>query len=68
MGVEVWHMQQPYSNIHIDGLMNPASNDVILLHASQVPYDIVDMLKKKDSKYSKSLRELKSAKLSAAIS
>ncbi len=23
MGVEVYHMQQPYSNIHIDGLMNP---------------------------------------------
>ena len=50
MGVEVWHMKQTYSNIHIDGLMNPASNDVILLHASQVPYDIVDMLKKKGFK------------------
>lgn len=50
MGVEVWHMQQPYSNIHIDGLMSPASNDVILIHAPQVPYDIVDMLKKKGYK------------------
>ena len=39
MGVEVWHMQQPYSNIHIDGLMSPASNDTILIHAPQVPYD-----------------------------
>lgn len=47
MGVTVYHMQQPYSNIHIDGLLNPASNDVMLMHASQVPYDIVDMLKKK---------------------
>lgn len=47
MGVDVWHMQQPYSNIHIDGLMNPASEDKILVHASQVPYDILDMLKKK---------------------
>ena len=50
MGVEVWHMQQPYSNIHIDGLMCPASNDTILIHAPQVPYDIVDMLKKKGYK------------------
>lgn len=47
MGVEVHHMQQPYSNIHIDGLMNPLSYDQILIHASQVPYDIVDMLKRK---------------------
>ena len=50
MGVNVYHMQQPYSNIHIDGLLNPASNDVMLMHASQVPYDIVDMLKKKGYK------------------
>ena len=47
MGVEVYHMQQPYSNIHIDGLMNPLSHEDILVHASQVPYDILDMLKKK---------------------
>ena len=50
MGVEVFHMQQPYSNIHIDGLMNPASNDTVLIHASQVPYDIIDMLMKKGYK------------------
>ncbi|MDL2273261.1 hypothetical protein LJC34_01735 [Oscillospiraceae bacterium OttesenSCG-928-G22] len=51
MGVtEIYHMQQPYSNIHIDGLMGAASEDVILLHAAQVPYDIVDMLKKKGFK------------------
>lgn len=47
MGVEVYHMQQPYSNIHIDGIMSPISDDKILIHASQVPYDIVDLLKKK---------------------
>lgn len=50
MGVEVLHMQQPYSNIHIDGLMNTASNDVVMVHASQVPYDILDMMKKKGYK------------------
>ena len=43
-------MQQPYSNIHIDGLMNTASNDVVMVHASQVPYDILDMMKKKGYK------------------
>ena len=47
MGVDVYHMQQPYSNIHIDGLMNPISHDKVLIHASQVPYYIIDMLKKK---------------------
>ena len=50
MGVEVWHMQQPYSNIHIDGLMNPISEDLIFCHPAQVPYDIIDMLKKKGYK------------------
>ena len=43
-------MQQPYSNIHIDGLMNAISDDMVLIHAGQVPYDIVDMLKKKGYK------------------
>ena len=47
MGVDVYHMQQPYSNIHIDGLMNPIGYDKILVHASQVPYDVLDVLKKK---------------------
>ena len=47
MGVTVYHMQQPYSNIHIDGLLNPISNDLALAHVSQVPYDIIDMLKTK---------------------
>ena len=43
-------MQQPYSNIHIDGLMNAISDDMVLIHAGQVPYDIIDMLKKKGYK------------------
>ena len=51
MGVtEVLHMQQPYSNIHIDGIMNMASHDVAMLHASQIPYDICQTLKKKGIK------------------
>lgn len=51
MGVtDIYHMQQPFSNIHIDGLMNAASNDVVMVHASQVPYDVVNMLKKKGYK------------------
>lgn len=51
MGVSnILHMQQPYSNIHIDGLMNAASNDTVLVHASQVPYDVLDVLKKKGYK------------------
>ena len=50
MDVVVYHMQQPYSNIHIDGIMNPASNEAVMVHASQVPYDIIDMLKKKGFK------------------
>lgn len=51
MGVtEVIHMQQPYSNIHIDGLMNAASNEVVMVHASQVPYDVLDVLKRKGYK------------------
>ncbi len=48
MGVtEVLPMQQPYSNIHIDGLMNLAGDDVVMAHVSQVPYDVLDALKRK---------------------
>ena len=43
-------MQLPYSNIHIDGLLNPASNDVVIGHVSQVPYDVLDALKRKGYK------------------
>lgn len=47
---DIIHMQLPYSNIHIDGIMNAASNDIILGHVSQIPYDVVDALKKKGYK------------------
>jgi len=48
MGVtSVLHMQIPYGHAHIDGLLNMASNDVAMIHASQVPYDVCDALKKK---------------------
>nr|WP_312578732.1 arginine deiminase family protein [Sedimentibacter sp.] len=51
MGVDnIIHMQIPSSNIHIDGLLNFASNDVAMLHASQVPYDVCNALRKKGIK------------------
>lgn len=40
-------MQIPYGHCHIDGLLNIASEDTVLLHAMQVPYEVVDRLKKK---------------------
>jgi N-dimethylarginine dimethylaminohydrolase len=43
-------MQLPYSNIHIDGLLNAASNEVMIGHVSQIPYDVVDALKRKGYK------------------
>lgn len=51
MGVDdIIHMQIPSSNIHIDGLLNFASNDVAMIHASQVPYDVCNALRKKGIK------------------
>jgi len=48
MGVtDVIHMQQPYSSIHIDGILNAAANDIVMIHASQVPYDVCDTIRKK---------------------
>lgn len=48
MGVnEIIHMQIPYGHAHIDGLLNFASRDVAMIHASQVPYDVCDALRKK---------------------
>ena len=48
MGVtDVLHMQIPYGHAHIDGLLNMASRDTAMIHASQVPYEICDALKKK---------------------
>lgn len=43
-------MQIPYGHAHIDGLLNFPSNDMVIIHASQVPYEIVDALKKKGYK------------------
>mgnify|MGYP001541188209 FL=1 len=51
MGVtQIIHMQIPYGHAHIDGLVNMASHDVAMIHASQVPYDVCDALKKKGIK------------------
>ena len=51
MGVtDIIHMQIPYGHAHIDGLLNMASHDIALIHASQVPYDVCDALKKKGIK------------------
>lgn len=43
-------MQIPYGHAHVDGLLNIASPDVVILHASQVPYTVVDALKRKGFK------------------
>lgn len=51
MGVtEIIHMQIPYGHAHIDGLLNFASHDIAMIHASQVPYDVCAALKKKGVK------------------
>lgn len=47
---EIITMHIPYGHAHIDGLLNLASHDVAVLHASQVPYVVVDALKKKGYK------------------
>lgn len=44
---EIIPMQIPYGHAHIDGLLNIASEDTVLIHACQVPYDVVDALKNK---------------------
>ncbi|WP_432403776.1 dimethylarginine dimethylaminohydrolase family protein [Wukongibacter sp. M2B1] len=44
---EIITMQIPYGHAHIDGLLNIASDDTVVIHASQVPYMVVDALKKK---------------------
>ncbi len=40
-------MQIPYGHAHIDGLMTFPSEDICLIHACQVPYEVVDRVKKK---------------------
>lgn len=48
MGVKDFiFMQIPYGHAHIDGLLNFASNDTVLIYAPQVPYLVVDALRKK---------------------
>lgn len=48
MGVtSILPMQIPYGHAHIDGLLNMAFGDVAMIHASQIPYDVCDALKKK---------------------
>lgn len=44
---EIITMQIPYGHAHVDGLLSFASQDTVVLHASQVPYMVVDALKKK---------------------
>lgn len=43
---EIITMQIPYGHAHVDGLLNFASNDLVFIHACQVPYEVVDALKK----------------------
>lgn len=51
IGVDnIIHMQIPYGHAHIDGLLNIASNDTAMIHASQVPYDVCEALKRKGFK------------------
>lgn len=51
MGVtRIVPMAIPYGHAHIDGLLNFAARDVAMIHASQVPYDVVDVLKQKGFK------------------
>lgn len=51
IGVDhIIHMQIPSSNIHIDGILNFASEDIAMIHASQVPYDVCDALRRKGIK------------------
>lgn len=48
LGVEeVIPMQIPWGHAHIDGLLNLASHDVAMVHASQVPYDVCAALRAK---------------------
>lgn len=51
MGVtEIIYMQTPCGQAHIDGVLNIASDGVIYFYPPQVPYDVVDTLKKKGFK------------------
>ena len=44
---EIIPMQIPYGHAHIDGLLNFASDDIALIHSCQVPYEVVDALRRR---------------------
>ncbi len=47
-GVEDFiYMQIPYGHAHIDGILNMAREDLAIVHAPQVPYDVCAALKNK---------------------
>lgn len=51
MGVDdLIYMQTPCGQAHIDGVFNIASHDVLYMYPPQVPYDVVDAMKKKGYK------------------
>lgn len=51
MGVEqIIPMAIPYGHAHIDGLLNFAREDIVMVHAPQVPYDVCAALMKKGIK------------------
>lgn len=47
---DIIYMQTPCGQAHIDGVFNIASHDTIYMYPSQVPYEVVDTLKKKGYK------------------
>lgn len=47
---DIIFMQTPCGQAHIDGVFNIASHDTIYMYPSQVPYEVVDILKKKGYK------------------
>ena len=47
---EIIYMQTPCGQAHIDGVFNIASHDLVYMYPSQVPYSVVDTMKKKGYK------------------
>ena len=47
IGVDnIIYMQTPCGQAHIDGVFNIASHDIAMMYPPQVPYDVVDSMKK----------------------
>ena len=44
---DILPMQIPYGHTNIDGLLNLAGEDTVVIHACQVPYEVVDALRRK---------------------